>query len=355
MTLKIAWARLHRQRLASGRLARPEDAVAHFGAVQAQEYLLAKWGLGLRLRRATDASVERAFASGAILRTHVMRPTWHFVAPRDIRWLLALTAPRVRAAVAYYDRILGITPAVIRRANRAIAASLAGGGELTRLELRTVLARSGVNVEGTQRLAHVVLHAELDAVICSGARRGKQFTYALLDERVPPAPALSRGDALAELTRRYFTAHGPAQLRDFVWWSGLTAAQARAGLEMVRPQLAEEHIDGRRYWLAEPDGPPRRPERQAWLLPPYDEYLIGYKDRSAAMDAAPVAGRNPFAAPVVLDGRVIGGWRRVLGEETVSITLDLPGRLARADARLVEEAARRYGDFLGLDAMARVR
>jgi hypothetical protein len=353
MSLKIAWARLHRQRLASGRLTRPEDVVALLGAVQAQEYPFAKWGLGLRLRRATDASVERAFATGKILRTHVLRPTWHFVTPRDIRWLLALTGPRVRAVVAYHDRSLGITPAVVRRANRAMANALAGGAELTRLELKAVLERSSVRVDGTQRLAQVIMNAELDAVICSGARRGKQFTYALLDERVPPAPLLSRDDGLAELARRYFTGHGPAQLADFVWWSGLTVAEARSGLEMARPQLVEEEIEGRRYWRSDRRSLPPS-VRSAWLLPPYDEYLIGYKDRSAAVNPAiwrPSPGRDPFLAPVVLDGSVIGGWRRALGEASVLITLGLPGGLGRAEARLVEDAARRYAGFLGLDAV----
>ena len=354
MSFDLAWARLHCQRLTAGRLTRPEDVVRRLGAVQAQEYPLAKWGLALRMRRATDASVERAFAAGAILRTHVLRPTWHFVTPADIRWMLALTAPRVRALLAHYDRKLDITPAVVRRSNRAVAAALAGGAQLTRLELKAVLAKAGVKADGTQRLAHIIMHAELDAVICSGARRGKQFTYALLDERAPTGRLPSREQALGDLAARYFTGHGPAQLKDFAWWSGLTLAQARTGLEMVRRELDEEEIDGKRYWLAAGVRLPARTARAAWLLPPYDEYLIGYKDRGAAMDPAlwaPMAGRDPYVAPVVLDGRVIGGWRRTLGQETVRITLKLPSRPGPADARLVEEAARRYGEFLGLQVV----
>jgi hypothetical protein len=202
MRSKIAWVRLHCQRLAGGRLASPEEVVGWLGAVQAQEYQLAKGGLALRTRRASDTSVERAFTAGRILRTHVMRATWHFVTPADIRWLLALTAPRVRAAVAYYDRQLGITPAVITRANRAIASALVGGVQLSRAELQAVLTGAGVRVDGTQRLAHVIMHAELDAVICSGARRGKQFTYALLDDRAPATSLPTREQALAELARR---------------------------------------------------------------------------------------------------------------------------------------------------------
>jgi Winged helix DNA-binding domain len=355
MSSKIAWARLHCQRLAAGRLASPEEVVGWLGAVQAQEYHLAKWGLALRTRRASDHSVERAFAAGRILRTHVMRATWHFVTPADIRWLLAVTAPRVRAAVAYYDRQLGITPGVITRANRAIARALAGGAQLTRAELKAVLTGAGVSVDGTQRLAHVIMHAELSAVICNGARRGKQFTYALLDDRAPVTPLPTREEGLAELARRYFTSHGPAQLKDFVWWSGLTAAEARIGLEMSRHHLAEEEIGGSRYWLAPSARSLGQPRRAAYLLPPYDEFLIAYKDRSASLDPGlwrSGAGRGPYAAPVVLDGRVIGGWRRASSGDSVTITFDLPGRLPSADAPRIEEAARRYGDFLGETVIA---
>jgi hypothetical protein len=202
------------------------------------------------------------------------------------------------------------------------------------------------------------MHAELDAVICSGARRGKQFTYALLDDRVPSAPLPAREEALAELARRYFTSHGPAQLKDFVWWSGLTSAEARIGLEMSRHHLAEEEIDGTRYWFAPSARRLGQPGRAAYLLQPYDEFLIAYKDRSASLDpmfSRPGAGRGPYAAPVVLDGRVVGGWRRAFTGDRIAITFDLPRRLGSANALLVEAAARRYGDFLGEEVAIALR
>ena len=346
----ITGARLHAQRLESGRMAGAEDIVGWLGAVQAQEYALAKWGVGLRLRRASDASIERAFAAGSILRTHVLRPTWHFVTPADIRWMLALTAPRIRANLASYDRMLGIDAAVITRAVRAIAAALAGGPHLTRAELKAALSRAGVPSDSTQRLGHLVMHAELEGVICSGARRGSQMTYALLDDRVPASRPRSRDDSLAELARRYFTSHGPAQLKDFAWWSGLTAAEARAALELSRAHLASEELEGKTYWFSPSLGTVGPPDRAAYLLPPYDEYLIAFKDRSAALDPAlwnPVAARNAFIAPVVVGGRVVGGWKRTLKKGTVVVTLDLPRKLSRADARLVEDAVRRHHAFLG--------
>jgi hypothetical protein len=350
--MEIRQARLHNQRLASAGCAKPEDVVSWLGAVQAQDYPGAKWALALRMRRATDAAVERAFAAGRILRTHVMRPTWHFVAPADIRWMLALTAPRVRAAAAHYDRQVGVDAGVVRRSNKVIAAALRGGAQLTRQELSVALRKAGVAADGVQRLAHLTMHAELDGVICSGALRGKQFTYALLDERVPRTRVLPREEALAELTRRYFTSHGPAQVQDFVWWSGLTTADARAGLESARRHLADAVIDGKTYWFSSSMRTVAPPARTAYLLPLYDEYLIAYKDRSASLDRAlwkPIVERDAFSAAIVLDGRVVGGWKRTVTRGSVTIALDLAVRLNRTNRRLVADAARRFGGFFGLD------
>ena len=275
---EIRHARLYNQRVSSTTFTKPEQVVQWLGAVQAQDYPGAKWALALRLRGASHAVIERAFACGTILRTHVMRPTWHFVTPADIRWMLALTAPRVRAATASYDRKLGIDAALINRSNKAIARALAGGVHLTRQELKAALRAAGIAADSVQRLAHLVMHAELDAVICSGALRGKQFTYALFDDRVRAPKALSHDEAIAELTLRYFTSHGPAQMQDFVWWSGLKTADVRAGLEMCRRDLADEVVDGKRYWFAPLQRALVTPARSAYLLPTYDEYLIAYKE-----------------------------------------------------------------------------
>jgi hypothetical protein len=352
--MDVAHARLYNQRLSASAFRTPEDVVTWMGAVQAQDYPGARWALALRMRRASDAApvadgvIERALAEGRILRTHVLRPTWHFVAPADIRWLLALTAPRILAASAPYDRRLGIVAAVIRRSNKAIAAALRGGVQLTRQELRAALERARVAADGVQRLAHLVMHAELDAVICSGARRGRQFTYALLDERVPTARVLARDEALAELTRRYFVSHGPAQVKDFAWWSGLTTADVRAGLDMARRHLADDLIGGHRYWFSSSMREIARPPKTAWLLPLYDEYLNAYKDRRASLDPALWHGfgdRDPFSAPIVLDGQVVGGWKRTVVKKRVTIAVDLPFALTRTDERLVTGAARRYADW----------
>src|SRR5688572_22949828 len=350
MTLDIAQWRLRNQRLSGGRFTRPEDVVSWLGAVQAQEYADTKWALALRSRRTTDAAIERALTKGTILRTHVLRPTWHLVAAADIRWMLALTGPRVSARMAPYNRHLELDAAVFRRSETAIVRALRGGVQLTRQELKTVLQRAGVRADGVQRLAHIVMQAEIDAVICSGARRGTQSTYALLDERVPPTAARSRDDAVAELTRRYFTSHGPAQIADFAWWSGLTTGDVRRGLQLIDRELDEEVIDGKTYWFRKAAAA-RGDDKTAYLLGLYDEYLIAYKDRSAALDQSrwvPMV-RDPFSAPIVVNGRVIGGWRRSLKAERMTITVTPFTPLRRSEAAAVDAAAHAYAGFFGVE------
>jgi hypothetical protein len=349
VSLDITRTRLRNQRLSGGRFQTPQDVVRWLGAVQAQDYAGAKWALGLRMQRARDADIEAAFSDGTILRTHVMRPTWHFVAPRDIRWMLALTAPRVSAAMAPYNRRLELDATVFRRNQRAMVRALRGGRQLTRQELKVVLVQAGVQADGVQRLAHIVMQAELDAVICSGPRRGKQFTYALLDERVPMVRVRSRDDSLTELARRYFTSHGPAQLHDFAWWSGLSIADARAGLAAVDRELARETIDGRTYWFRSSGRTVATP-RAAYLLPLFDEYLIAYKDRRAALDPSRwtrVAARDPFSAPVVVNGQVVGGWKRIQKGDSVGIALTLFAPLDKRDGAAITSAARAYTRVLG--------
>jgi hypothetical protein len=347
--LPIASARLRNQRLTGARFASPEEVVSWLGAVQAQEYGDTKWGLSLRTRRTTDAVIERAFDEGTILRTHVLRPTWHFVAPADLRWMLSLTGPRVSKAMAPYNRRLELDASVFRRSQRAMVRALRGGAQLTRPELKAVLQRAGIQADGVQRLAHIVMQAELDGVICSGARRGKQFTYALLDERVQVSRTLSRDEALAELARRYFTSRGPAQLRDFAWWSGLTVGDARAGVAMAERSLDREVAGGKTYWFPSSGGE-RPATRTAFLLPLYDEYLIAYKDRSAALDMSRwtrIVARQPFSAPIVVDGHVVGGWWRIQKGDKVVVTLMPFPSLNRQTASVVADAARKYASFTG--------
>lgn len=351
--LDIARQRLHNQLITRQTFEKPDDVVKWLCAVQAQDYAAAKWAVGLRLHGATDESIEQAFADGTILRTHVMRPTWQFVAPDDIRWMLTLTAPRVKALSAYYYRRLELDDAVFLRSNAVLANALQGGKQLTRPELVSVLKQAGIAVDDVQRYTYIIMHAELDGIICSGARRGKQFTYALLDERAPQARTLDRDEALAEFARRYFTSHGPATLQDFVWWSGLSAADARAGLEMVKSQLMQEVIDSQTYWFSLSTYPSQDISPNAYLLPNYDEYIVGYTDRSAIFDAShtqklDARGNVLFNHTIVLDGWVVGTWKRTLKKDAVILSPTLFTPLNEAESRAFAASANHYGEFLGL-------
>lgn len=344
----IVQKRLENQILIGSPLPDPPAVVRWMGAVQAQEYYEAKWALGLRVEGFYDKDVQAAFDDGLLLRTHVMRPTWHFVAPEDIRWLLKLTAPRVNVTVGSYYRRFGLDDAVINASNEALARALQGEKHLMRSELETVLREHGIVGEDDDRLrlTFLVMRAELDGVICSGPRRGKQFTYALLEERVPPVPELEEEEALAALTRRYFTSHGPATAHDFSWWSGLTMAQVRQGLAMVDKGLERMVVDDKTYWFRENGLATAAPE-QAWLLQSFDEYLIGYKDRSAALD--PEIGYKidrEISMPVMYNGWVIGDWKRRFAKNQVYVTIRAFATFNAAQAEAVEAAVARYSDFL---------
>jgi len=351
----IAHRRLHTQRIAGTRFDRAEDVVRWLGAVQSQDYPAAKWAVGQRVKDAKDDDIEQAFTEGAILRTHVMRPTWHFVTPEDIGWMLKLTAPYVKARAAYYERQAGLDEAAFARSNDVMRKALEGGKQLTRTEIASRLQEAGIETRGETRLTNFMMHAELDAVVCSGARRGKQFTYALLEERAPKARVLERDEALAELTRCYFTGHGPATVQDYVWWSGLPAADAKAGLEMVKSQFIKEAVEGVTYWLADTTPIVRDESPTAYLLPNYDEYGVGYKDRTAMADKSVEQRSDPemsyyIGNIVVVDGRLVGAWKRTLTNSAVIVEVETFAGLTNAEHHAVEQAANRYGEFLGVPA-----
>lgn len=353
MTLDIVVHRLHNQLLSQTKLTEPSAVVEHLGAVQAQDYAGAKWALGQRMMHATDAAIDKAFNEGRILRTHLMRPTWHFVTPEDIRWMLALTAPRVHTANAFMYRTLELDKATLRKGNAILEKALGGRKQLTRSELASVFKKAGVIAEGV-RFGYFLMYAELEGLICSGARRGKQFTYALLEERAPQARALTNEEALAGLTRRYFATRGPATLQDFTWWSGLTMAEAKKGIEMVKPQFVNELFEAQSYWFANSVSPVRTQSPAAHLLPNYDEYFIGFKDRSAigkVINLFNLEANNPafLAHVIIIDGQLVGGWKRTLKKDSVLVKLSLIKELTKTEYQAVSAAVEQYGKFLGMD------
>jgi hypothetical protein len=345
--MDIATERLVRSFLVGPRLRSARELVHALGAVQSQDYEGAKWAISQRTSLNNEA-IENEFTRGALLRTHVLRPTWHFVDPADIRWMLRLTAPRIMTIMSTYGRKLGLDEKVYRRSNAVIAKALRDHNYLTRNELKTILTKANFGPLPGERLARLVMRAETDAVICSGPRRGKQFTYALLDERAPAVAARDRDADLEDLTLRYFRGRSPATAHDFAWWSGLSMRDVKRGIEIAGTQLEPCTIDGTTFWRV-PDsfGPPGP---SAHLLPNYDEFFIGYRDRSAigkriGSVTAVTGGSTLIANVLVVDGQLVGGWKRRLEGERITVEASVLTRLSRSERKRLIEAARAFQEF----------
>lgn len=355
----VAARRLRAQRLVGKPFASAVEAVRALGAVQSQDYPAAKWALGQRVAGAVEADLDRLFDEGAILRTHILRPTWHFVLPEDIRWMQELTSPRVLSGLRGRHRQLELDEWTMARALELFGEAVSGHNHLTRPELAEVLAAAGISPDG-QRMPHLLAVAEHANVLTSGPRRGRQFTYALLEERVPAARPRDGDEALREMVVCYFTSRGPAQVQDLVWWSGLSAAQTRRGLEMARDSLERVVIEEREYW-AWPDGTKAAQTAVAHLLPNFDEYTVGYRDRTAILDPAYPFEPSAFAyfheaTPmggllsniVTFDGRLRGPWSRtLLGTDRVRVEVRPLATLPAGEAAAVDAARERYARFLG--------
>jgi hypothetical protein len=356
--------RLSHHRLAANGLSAPADVVRWFGAVQAQDFPGALWGVGQRLNgEATEADVLAAFDAGALIRTHVLRPTWHFVAAEDLRWMLALTGPRIQAGSTARYAALGLDAATRVKAGRTFARALEGGTHLTRLQLAVALRRAGIDPD-EQRLGHLLFYAELEGLICSGPRLGTQLTYALIEEWVPAGPARDRESALGTLMTRYFTSHGPATVSDAAWWSGLPMGAVREGIALAGKALQRRAIEGTEYWCSAEDcglggtskrsAVARRAAASLHLLPSYDEYTVAYRDRRALLHASSEISTLTQSAlllqPVMIDGRHAGSWKRTLptrNDAPVRLSVRLLEQLRPGIRRALGGASARYGAHLG--------
>lgn len=356
----ISSYRLVTQHLTGPKFKTPYEAVSYLGAVQSQDYFGASWSLGQRIENATAATIDDAFNKGEILRTHIMRPTWHFVAPEDLRWMQQLTASRVKQFMGHYNRKLELDDALFAKSETIIVKILKEKRYATRQEFKAEFTKIGITTD-VQRLAHIVMWTELDGIICSGPKIGKQFTYALVDERVPEhktAPGFAktkkfnRDDALAEITKRYFTSHGPAQIKDFAWWSGLTTKDAQEGISMNKSKLEEQTIDGKTYWFAKETKTSKPTLHKAFLLSIFDEYTIAYNDRSALGGdryiEKMIALGNALTAVMMFDGKVVGTWKRQLKKNSVEIKLSPFEKLSKTEHKAFEKEAHDYGKFLNL-------
>lgn len=342
--------RLINQQLMQPVFKTPAEVVRWMGAVQAQDYPGALWGIGMRIPAATEKDVARAIEERKIVRTWPMRGTIHFVPAEDAGWMVKLMAGRVVSRVQSIYRRLGLDEYVFAHSHDAVRQALEGSTQRTRKDLYAELQAAGIHT-GDGRGLQILGYLAFQGLICFGSRQGKQPTFALLGEWVPQARNLEGEAALAEMALRYFRSHGPATIRDFTWWSGLLVKEAQVGLEAVRSQLVEETIAGTSYWRpkTELNVPVRSPA--LFLLPSYDEYLVSYKDRSASLDAnypRLMKAENHLRSTIVIDGQVIGNWKRTIKNGSVKVETKLARELTEAESECYEEALGSYSDFLDL-------
>ncbi len=343
----------------------PKDVVTWMGAIQGQDYNMAKWAVGIRLKNGRLSDVEEALRKGEILRTHVMRPTWHLVAAEDIRWMQKLTGTRVKAIVESYSaNYFEISPELHKQCYDLLGKILEGNNGLTKQEILEKMNQEGLTID-THQLGHQLAYGEADAFICSGVDKGKKATYALLDERVPFTPELTKEEALARLARNYFQSHSPASLADFVWWSGLPITEARQGIALMEGEIIANGLTAYKR-VADKLTIEKQPEQNLYvhsscpvkpaksksihLLPSFDEYLISYKDRTAALqlDHHPKAFTNNgiFYPVIVSNGKVIGNWKRTLKKNTVKVETSVFEPSYVLDEANLQKAISRYEKFL---------
>jgi len=331
--MDIAHYRLLNQQVTHSAFSEPGELVAWMGCMQAEDYSSAKWAIGNRIPHITDAAIEKAFNEGRFLRAQVLRPTWHFVAPADIGWLLQLSGQRIRAGYKQLHSRLDISNSDLKRSKAIMTKALAGNKRKTRAELLALCLKSNKHLDDI-RMNFLILDAELDGLIVNGGRQGSEFVYVLLEELVPSPLILEKEAAIAELARRYFSSRGPATLPDFVWWSGLTQEEARVGFDMNKDALQHVVVNGQAYWFAETQPVLPGPHTVS-LLPSFDEYMAGYLDHSS------------FKPSIILNGKVAGTWKYREKKRTIQIEMQLYKPLEKEAAHAVLNAEKAYARFLG--------
>jgi hypothetical protein len=353
--LDIARWRLRSQHLVWPHAGSAREAVGSLLAVQAENPGQAAWAVAARTQHPDLAELAALLDQGAVVRTHVLRPTWHFVRAEDLGWLLDLTGPRVRRVTGQQLRTAhGLDERAIDRAVAAVAEALGARGQLTRAQLADELREHGV--PGSAQLLMILLaHAELDGLICSGAVVDGEHTYALLGERVPTPRRLGRTEALAELALRYFTGHGPATERDLAYWATLTVTDVRAGLAQVRDQLDSFQHDGRTFWHAPADAPGGPQQPAGHLLQILDETYRGYQDSRWVLDATGNVPRTreTAAGMALVDAQLLAAMRRTITPDHVQFDLRPYRALTPAEIEALDQAARRYGEYLRRTARTR--
>ena len=341
--------RLNSQQLTATKFYSPESLVGHFGAMQAQDYAMAKWAIGIRTGK-TENAIENSINEGKIIRTHILRPTWHFVAAEDIHWMLELTAPSLKRVIKSAAVKMGLEDS-LNAYTKKLQKLLSGNTHLTREEIMLELEVKTGQANSISPVI-IMMNAELEGIVCNGIMRGKKFTYALLEERVPSKNSkISKDEALAKLAGKYFNSHGPATIHDFSWWSGLSLTNSRLALELIKSELDSVEIENSTYWFYNVSISNKK-HTNVHLLPAFDEFLISYKDRTAsiALKHQPLAfTKNGIFNPVlVVNGKVEGTWKRSIKKETVKIEINPINSFEKNTSELIINEAKMFGDFLGL-------
>lgn len=317
--------------------------------MQAQDYSMCKWAIGQRMIAATDDIIEVALNEGTLIRTHLLRPTWHIVSAYDIYWMLELTAPRIKSSMNSRDKELGLTLELLNKSFCLLEKHLSGGISLSRDHVAGILNAAGIKTDDN-RLSHILMNAELDGLICSGRRTGNKPAYGLLSERVPVRKVFSREDALAELAQRYFASHGPATLKDFTWWSGLSVADATKALNIVAPGFISETVGSEKYWLKEEYSNYKGKGYFVHLLPAFDEFLISYRDRSSVLELVhnrkAISNNGIFYPVIVMNGQVAGTWKRTIQKDKTKIELNIFAAFNTKVNFLIEEEIEAYLQYL---------
>ncbi len=348
--MNIAAQRLQSLRIDGPKCNTPEEVVRWMGAVQAQDYGQAVWAVAVRMKRPNLAAVEKAIADRKIVLTWPMRGTIHFVPAEDAKWMVETLSYKKASKLSWHQKLLEIDEAMLAKVREVVTAELKGGNRRSRPELMALFESNDLPT-GQQRGYLYLSYLAETGVICQGPLDGKQQTFVLLDEWTEPVK-LERDEAIAVLTRRYFTSHGPATIQDFANWTGLGITEAKKGLEAVKDALSVERHDDKDYWLSKEVAAHLHPPKGLHLLPGFDEFILGYKDRTAVLEPEHmryiVPGNNGVFRPmIVLDGRIVGTWARAVKKTSVDVGFAVFPEYT-VDASRLEIAAKTYADFLGL-------
>ena len=344
--------RLLNQHILGSQFDNPDDMVRWMTAVQAQDFLSSLWAIGIRVKNACESDIEDAIANRSIVRTWLLRGTIHFVSSQDIRWILDLISPRIIASNAnFLEKNLQLDSHIFQKSREVISKALEGGHTLQRKDLYNELKSADISISDMRGL-HILHRLALEGVICFGPREGKQHTFTLLDEWIPKNNTMSREKALAELALRYFYSHGPSTLQDFRWWSGLTDADAHKGLDKNKSKLISEDINNKTYWFSNYNKDTDYSYPTSQLIPDFDEYIVGYKDRSHLVNGISnnkmELNEFIFNPTIILNGEIVGKWKRILKVGKVKILLNLFKKLNNEENRIIKEAAITYGKFIGM-------